>query len=364
MGKTGGFHAEAANFSASAVVDLNISGPWANFAPPRVRGTAHLQNLTAWIPGIKDRLLLTHADAELTDAAVVLSNISGQFEHSPIAFTGTITNPWSCQTASPCLLEFDLHAETLAIADVADLFSANDKGWSLPFLSDSASSGKLPDFRAKGTLSVDQLTAAQLPLEKFTAHVEIGDQFLLVSHISAKLGGGPAQGEWRADWANNSPPRYTASGTLSGVAMDRLGTTAPNIELLTAWVTGKADVKYSIRFEGKTSQEMLSSAAGRAEFTVAAGSSRLLLLEASKPLKFQSLQGALELEKQTLKVLAGKFKAENRIYEVSGTVTLADKQAKLKLSNGGSRWEVTGALDRPQIALQPMAAQTTSARPR
>jgi hypothetical protein len=364
LGKASGFQAEDGNFTASAVVDLNVSGPWANFAPPRVRGTAHLQNLTAWISGVKDRLLLTQADAQLTDSALVLSHINGQFEHSPIAFTGTISRAWGCQTSPPCLLEFDLHSDSLALADVAGLLDVNDKGWSLPFLSDS--SGKLPDIRAKGTLSVGQLTVAQLPLEKCTTQIEIGEHTLLVSYIAAKLGGGLADGEWRADWTG-ATPRYSGSGTLAGVAFDHL--VAPsqepsNLELLASWVAGKADLKYSFHFEGKGPQEMLSSAAGRAEFTVGVGNSRSLLLEASKPLKFQSLQGAVELEKQTLKVLPSKFRAENRIYEMSGTVTLADKQAKLKVSNGGSRWEITGGLDRPRIFAQPMTAQTTSAGPR
>ncbi|HEY6307818.1 MAG TPA: AsmA family protein [Candidatus Angelobacter sp.] len=363
LGKAAGFQAGAANFSASAVVDLNVSGPWANFAPPHVRGTTHLQNLTAWIPGIKDRLLLSQADAQLTDAGLVLAHINGQFEHSPVAFTGSVTSPWSCQTSPVCQLEFDLHSDTLAITDVAGLFAASDKGWSLAFRSDSPASGKLPEFRGKGTWSVDQLTVAQIPLEKFTGHVEVGDQALVISHISAKLGGGSATGDWRTDWTGPQP-RHTASGTVSGVALDRLGPSAPYAELLTSWITGKADLKYSLHFEGTTAQEMISTAAGRGDFTVAAGGSRVLLLEASRPLRFQSFQGSMELEKQTLKVLPSKFRVENRIYEVSGTLSLADKQATLKMSNGGARWEITGAMDRPRVAAQPMTAQTTSTHPR
>ncbi len=363
LGKAAGFQTGSTSFSASAVVDLNVSGPWANFAPPRVRGTAHLQNLTAWIPGVKNRLALSQADAQLTDAGLVLSHINGQFEHSPVAFTGTISSPWSCQTNPACVLEFDLQAQTLALADVAGLFGANDKSWSLPFLSDSASSGKLPDFRGKGTVSVDQLTAARIPLEKFTAHVEIGDQSLLLSHIAAKLGGGSVGGEWRADWTGPQP-HYTISGTLTGVAAEHLGPSAPYGEVLASWITGKTDAKYSLRFDGKTVPEMLSSASGQGDFTVGAGSSRVLLLENSRPLRFQSFQGSLELEKQTLKVLPSKFRAENRIYEVSGTMTLADQQAKLKIVNGNSRWQVTGALDRPRIAVEPAAAGITSARTR
>jgi hypothetical protein len=362
LGKAAGFETGSASFSASAVVDLNINTAWANPAPPRVHGTAHVQNLAAWIPGIKNRLVLSQTDAQLTDASLLLAHIKGEFEHSPVAFTGSITNPWSCQTAPACPLEFDLHADTLAIADVAALLKTNDTGWSLPFLPDS-STGKLPEFRAKGTISVDQLTAAQLPLEKFSGRVDIGEHSLEISQFSGKIGGGSVEGEWRADWSG-AQPHYVSSGAVTGVSLDHLGP-SPNADLLASWLTGRADAKYSFHFEGKTEQEMLQTASGHAELTVGAGNSRVLLLEASKPVKFQSLQGSVDLEKQTLKVLpTSKFRAESRVYEVSGTVTLADRQTRLKISDSASRWEITGALDRPRITAQPTAAQTTSARPR
>jgi hypothetical protein len=185
----------------------------------------------------------------------------------------------------------------------------------------------------------------------------------VASHITGKLGGGSTEGEWRADWAGTQP-HHTVSGTLSGVFLDRLGS-SPSTDLLASWIQGKADAKYSFHFEARTEQEMLSSATGHADFTLGAGNSRVLLLEASKPVRFQSFQGAVELEKQTLKVLpTSKFRADNRVYEMSGAVNLADRQARLKISDGASRWEIAGALDRPRITAQPTAVQTTSARHR
>ncbi len=357
LAKTTGFDPPQANFNASAVVDFNVGGAWANFAPPHVGGKARVQNLTAWIPGVKDRLVLSEADIQLTDAALVLNDISGQFEHSPILFTGKITSPYTCPSP-PCLLEFDLHADTLAMGDAASLLGPTGKGWNLPFL--SGSPDELPDFRARGTFSAGQLIVARLPLEKFTSHIEVSDRELLVTHISAKLGGGAVDGEWRVNWSG-SPSRYTATGSLTGVAVERLAPAppAPNVELLNAWITGKLDGKYSFHFEGKNEAEMLLSAAGRADFTIANGNSHTLSLEPPKPFRFQSLQGTLELDKQTLRVLPSKFRADNRIYELSGTVTLADKQAKLRVSNGGARWDFTGDLSKPQLSAQHLTAQTT-----
>jgi AsmA-like C-terminal region/AsmA family len=362
LGKAAGFPSELSNFNASAMVDLNVSGAWANFAPARLRGSAHVQNLAAWISGVKDRLVLSQADAQLTDTGFSLNNISGQFEHSAVAFEGTVIRAWVCP-AAPCPFEFDLHTGSLAVADVAGLLGSAGKTWNLPFLSESSS--ELPAFRAHGTLSADHLVIANLPLEKFTSSLELGDRDLRASHVAAKLAGGTLEGEWRSDWTGSST-RYTASGKLSGVMLDQLAVPSgpPSLELLAAWVTGKADVSYSLRCEGKNEQDLTVSAAGQMEFSVANGSSRSLQLEAAKPLKFQSLQGNLQLEKQVLKVLPSKFRAERRIYEVSGTVNLADQRARLKVSNGGSQWDVTGAVENPQISPEPMTAQSSTVHSR
>ena len=34
---------------------------------------------------------------------------------------------------------------------------------------------------------------------------------------------------------------------------------------------------------------------------------------------------------------------------MSGTISLANKQAKLKVSTTGTQWEITGALEKPEI---------------
>ena len=247
LGNATGFPSEIKDTTASAVVDLNISGTWASFTPAKMRGTAHLQNLAAWIPGIKDRLILTEADAQISEVELVLANVNGQFEHTPVSFTGTLNNPWSCQGGPPCPIEFDLHSEKLSISDLAGLLGSADQGWKFPFFSGSAS--KLPDFRANGTLTANQLTAAQLPLEKFTAHVEFSDKALLVSRINARLGGGSMDAEWRADWSSASP-HFTASGKFTGVATDRITSDGPDFALVSAWVNGHTDAKYLLHFDG------------------------------------------------------------------------------------------------------------------
>jgi len=360
LGSVSGFHSHIANTTASAQVDLNISAPWANSAPAKLHGTAHLQNVATWIPGLKDRMVLTEADAQLTDTTVALTHITGQFEHSPIAFTGSVSSPLNCADGL-CPLQFDLHLDALKLADAASVLGFGDKGWSLPFLSNSS---KFPEFRAAGTLSIGQLNLAEIPLEKFTARIEMVDHALLVNHAAAKIGGGTAEGDWKIDWSN-AATRYTGAGKLNAVLAERLPASADSFTgVLASWINGKTDLKYSTHFEGKTTAEMLAGASGRMEFTVTNGASRILLLEATKPLKFQNAQGTLELDHAALKVLPSKFKAESRIYVMSGTISLANKETKLKMSNNGAEWVITGAVSKPQIVAQPITAQAAPAHTR
>jgi AsmA protein len=358
FGRTIGFHSQISNTTASALVDLNVSGPWANFAPPKLHGTAHLQNLAAWIPGVKDRLVMSEADAQLTDTALVLSKINGQFEHSPIAFTGLVSSPLNCTGNAPCPLQFDLHLDSLAIPDMTELMGFSDKGWSLPFL--SGSENKLPDFRAEGTLAVGELNIANMPLEKFAAHVELGDHALAVNRVTAKMAGGTTQGEWKIDWSGNQP-RYTGSGSLEGVMLERVSPPNTVAGQVAQWIAGRAQVSYAVHFEGKTPQEMATSTGGRVEFQINNGISRALALDAGRPLRFNDAQGALEIDKQAIKILPSKFRAENRIYQLSGTMSLANKQAKLKVNTSGTQWEITGSLEKPEITPQPLTAQAAPA---
>jgi hypothetical protein len=360
LGNATGFQNQISNTTASAVVDLNISGDWQNFSPAKLRGTAHLQNAAAWIPGIKDRLLISEADVQLSEIELVLTHLQAQFEQTPVAFTGTVDYPFVCQGAPPCPLEFQLHSDSIALADAASLFIA-DKGWSLPFLSNN--SNRLPAFRAGGIFTAGELRAAHLPLENFKAKVEVADSALLVSSISARLAGGSADGDWRADWSSGVP-NFSVNGSFSNVAMEKINPAEPELQLITGWISGHADARYTAKFEGSTPESMLNTVSGGIEYVVSNGSSRAILVDGARPLKFQSFQGALQLDRHTLKVLPSKFRAENRIYELSGTVSLAEKQARLRLSNSGSRWEITGTLENPVIVSQQARAETAAARSR
>lgn len=341
-----GFHPRITGATGVATLDLNIHGPWANFAPTKLGGTAHVQNVAASITGLKRRVLLQSGDVHFGDSeALLVSTI--QFEHSPVQLTGSITNPLNCVSDSGCWPQFELHADTLSTEDLYNLLDLERADWT------SAAT----DFRGSGTLSLGTLKVGELPVEKFLAQVEIGEHSLLLKNIHAVIADGLMQGDWTIDWS--APPvQYSGSGTLMGVSADNIP--FPASELLGSWISGKTSLKYSLGLTGADAAEMLASATGHAEFTISNGISRALTLESSKPIRFQSAQGRCEIKQGILELLASKLKAENRIYEISGTVSLPDKRANLKISNRASQWEITGTLEKPRIATQRLTASQIS----
>ncbi len=355
LGNSTGFRSRFRNVSGGASVDLNITGQWANFAPARLGGAAHLENVAAAVPGLKERLLLPTADVHFGESEAVLVG-AAQFEHSPVAFSGSVTDTVICPSEPPCPLAFDLQATSLATQDVAHLLGFGQTGWKLPFI---FSSEAFPDFRAAGRFSAATFTAGPLSLEKFSAHVEVGARALALSHVSAKMGDGALQGNWGMDWSA-SPPRYTSTGTITGVSLEHAPLPESASALLASWISGRTNLKYSLDSSGNTVQDMLANARVRAEFTVANGLSRAMMLEAARPTRFQGLEGTCQISHQVLELRESKFKSENRIYAVSGTISLGDKQARLKVTNSATEWEITGALDEPRVAAQRLAAQRIS----
>lgn len=356
LGRLTGFPARV-GASGTATMDLKIDGPWANFAPPRLTGGIRLQNLAATIPGIKNRLLMTEAHAQISDSSLELTQIAAQFDHSPVGFTGSIQRPLNCPADAPCPLQFNLHSDKLNLADLTSLLGLNQSSWNLPFLS---SSDKLPGFRANGTLHLDSLNLGGIPMEKFTASVEAGDRTLLLDRIDARIAGGTLNGRWNIDWSGQAP-RYSGSGAVAGAAIEKLDLPSAHAALLSEWVTGKTSLKYDVLFSGKTHTEMLASASGRTQFQVVNGTSKSLNVETGKILKFQNLQGAFEFDHGNLKLLPGKIRTATRIYDFDGTVTLNNQQARLNLSSGAAQWKVTGPLDKPAIAARPASTQAVSA---
>ncbi len=360
LGKVSGFPTRITGATGSAIADLRLGGSWANFAPARLTGTARLRDIAASVQGIKSRLLLPEADAQLSDTMFEINHLTARFERFPGEFSGWVKVPIGCQSGQGCAAQFDLHAGDLDVSEVGGLLGLYQKSWTIPFIS---SPEKLPDFRAAGTMSLDKLKLAELPLEQVSAHVEVGDHLLTVDRIAAKIADGSTAGKWTMDWSGPTP-RYSGSGTVTGATIERLALSPADATLLSDWVSGKTNLRYSLQISGKAAGEMLASTSGQAWFSVANGGSRYLTTEPGKAMKFQLLEGELTLDRGNMKVLPGKIRTANRIYDIDGTVSLSDRQTRLRVGSGTAQWQITGALDKPAVAGGPVTAQAASAQSR
>ncbi|HLY98950.1 MAG TPA: AsmA family protein [Candidatus Angelobacter sp.] len=353
FGRTIGLSSRITNTTGSATIDMAVNGAWTSFDPPRLSGAGHLQNVKALASGLKQPLLLSAADVQFTDAALILSHISGRFGNSDIAFTGSTSHGWMCPGEASCPFQFDLLLESAGISEAAGILgSTQSSGWQLPFF--SGSSQHLPEFRANGTLRIGSLKLGSLQAEKFIAQVDVSNHALALSHIGANIAGGTVVGSWSADWGS-LPVRYSSTGTLSGVPVERLAISPTAASLLASWITGKSNISYSLQMEGNNAAQLVSGAKARIQCTVLNGASRALSLETGKAMKFRTLDAVVEAGHGVLTVLTGKMQAEKRIYEISGIITLADRQTRLKIGNKGAEWYVTGALEKPHVSTHAVA---------
>ncbi len=147
-----------------------------------------------------------------------------------------------------------------------------------------------------------ELKVADMPLEKFAAHVEVGDHALAVNHVTAKVGGGSTQGEWKMDWSG-SPAGLHRNGIDGGRYSGSRGAARYGDRTV-----GAVDLRQrprsviSAHFEGKNAAgNAFQRCAAGSEFQVSNGNFTNAYLDSGRPLKFNGAQGAVEIDKQVFK---------------------------------------------------------------
>jgi len=93
--------------------------------------------------------------------------------------------------------------------------------------------------------------------------------------------------------------------------------------------TGKRQHYILLQSSGRNQAEIFASATGKAEFSVANGTSRALLLDSTKLLNSSHSRENWDLIVR-FDIAPSKLKADKRIYTLNGTVSLADKTTNLK----------------------------------
>jgi len=330
----------------SAKLDLQLAGDWSEQTAPRAMGRAQLHSIRAQVRNWNAPLEITSADVSLLpdeiDVKNFMASVAGAFWH------GSLTIPRPCGIAAACPIQFELHADEIALDRLNQLLNLTvpKQPW-YRFLSPSETSGTpyLLTANATGKLTANRIVLRALTATQFSAKVDVKSGRLQLSEMRADVLGGRHTGEWRADFAS-TPPQYWGSGTLERVSLRQLSATMHD-----GWVTGSANATYRASASGLNEVELYSTASGTLQVKAWEGVlPHIMLPEGTSPLQVRRLAARLLLKNQEIDIKDGQLETPDATYQLSGTASLG-RALNLKLTREGAPgFAITGTLAEPRVS--------------
>ncbi len=352
-----------------AKLDVSVSGPWQGFAPPAALGTAQLRNVRAAMRGLNTPIEISSAAVTLTPNAVLMQKISARTGSTH--WSGGVTAPRHC-AAPNCIFQFDLTADQLSTADLAEWLAPHpaDHPWysilnSNVNLNEPLGHSPLLAIQAHGTLHVGKFGLKKVLVTPVTAQVEVDRGKIALTGLRAQLLGGTHQGNWVVDAANhdasnhdtsNPAVRYRGVGDLQNISLAQVGAAMND-----AWITGAADGNFELDGSGGSFRELLAGAEGKLRFVMRNGSlPHVEIPGAPVPLRVHRFTGELRLEKGVWGLAAGKLESRDGIYQASGTASPGGG-LDFVLTRGDARsWTLTGTLTKPRVASRTRSNRTAA----
>ena len=341
-----GMRPPAYSLQGSAVLHLQIAGPWAGFAPPMITGDAQLRDVATDALGSTAPLRLASAHLILRPDAVRVENLAAQLGATGPRFAGLITLPRGCAHPEDCEVSFALRSAEL---DLDELNAALQpapahRAW-YQFGSSTAPPAALRRVRASGQLVCRRATLKALKMNDVAANVTLDAGQVRISDARARLLGGRYRGEWRIDFTATAP-QYASEGALEGVNMAQLS------ELMgDDWAAGVAAARYQLHFAGRSREEMIASAAGSASFDWSNGALKHVTLQpAPHGLRFAYFRGEAKFQDQNVTFVESRLATAYGIYQVSGRASM-DRTLEVGLARGKDRVVyIHGTLAAPKVS--------------
>lgn len=348
----------------AASLDVNISGPWQGFASAVTTGTVQLRNVHAELHGLNTPIELGSATITLTPDTASMQKISARVgashwigeviapRHCTISLPSTSTD----QSSAPnCLFQFDLTADQLSNADLADWFaapSANRPWYRIlePSANDSAWSSSLLAIQARGTLHVARLGLKKVSATQVATQIDVDRGRIALTDLQAQLWQGTHRGDWTIDLSSHEETaqsaRYRGVGTLQNISLSQISTLMND-----AWITGVADGKFEVEGTGNNFREVLNHSEGRLQFVMRNGMLPHIEMPGSLvPLSVHRFSGELHLKNSDWELSGGKLESRDGIYQLRGAVS-ALSGCDFVLTRGDDRsWALTGTLNKPHVA--------------
>ena len=297
----------------SGSASLHIAGPVRWLFPPTLKGRAEFRAARLAIPGLTEPINIPRASLQVDGQDIVVdpleavlgtSVFSGRLEHH-----GDRHSPWT----------FDLHGDSLDLAQGASWFAALGGRRSLPLLQRLAGFHAAADERqvashlfsslnAGGRFSAAKVLYRLVTLEKLSGHVEVAGRVIRLSNLAFRAAGGQGRLSGRVELAAGKPARLAGEVSLTGVDLQSISARLPPV-----LYGARGSIALHGQFEttGLSQGELLDNLQGAATVTAAD-----LSLAGFDPLgAFVRLAGEGTLEPLRTPVLVPSLKLNLQVHE-------------------------------------------------
>ena len=354
IGKLAGLPTPASEVTGSAKGAVQISGEWAGFVPATITGDAQLKNVNAKFNGVAAPLRVASAHFVATNNSIAVNRGAASFSgvHSALEFSASW--PQHCTAVQTedvlkCGAQFSISADQLNVDEVNSLL--NPKAQKRPWYAALANSvmgsqqAKFPEIYAQGQISAAKLVLKSVTAGHFTSSLTIAPGGFLLTDAAADVFGGTFLGQVESDFSSGTPV-YRSTGRFQKLAMASVA-----LAMKDDWASGTASLTYKGELKGWNADELLSSAAGTAQFDWRDGALPHFEIDGrGKPLRFKAFAGRLELRDGVVTVAESKLQTPNGIYLVSGTASLGRRLELTLARDGAPSYSITGTLERPNVS--------------
>jgi hypothetical protein len=345
LAKAIGVGAPSLGLAGAAQVELAIAGEWVGFAPPSPSGKLQLHNATAELQGVSEPLQIASAAIILGSDTLRASNVSATFPQGP-ELSGATSFPLHCASPEMCVVHFDLRSREVSLARLNRMLNPGlaNRLWSNLLTIGQRNEDALLKTNASGHFLIARLALGTAVATNVSGTLGLERGHLQVTDLRADLLGGKHSGTWTADFTA-SPPRFSGSGNLNGVAMAQLAALMHD-----NWASGTADARYSLSMRGLSANALRDSAEGSAGFTWNAGALRHVTLDGhGTPVAFSQFSGQVTLRQATFALTECKLQTGSGSFAVKGTASF-DRILDVHLErSSGPSYVISGPLDKPRI---------------
>ena len=358
-----GLPAVKASVEGASEMDLQIAGSWAGnvsgnasgFSSPEVTGTVQLHNVRALVRGVNGPIEISSAELQLLhdEARVEKLSVRAADAH----WTGSMALPRGCGTPGACLVRFNLSTEEIGVTELSKWMGSppSERRWyQMLTRAEPAAPSFLANLRASGKVNAGRLLIRDLVANRVSASLELEHGKLRISDLRADLLGGKHLGDWRADFAADSPV-YTGTGTLTGISLQQTADAMHD-----PWISGTAGGTYRLTASGADAAAFWQSAEGALQFDLRDGVlSHISLASDEGPLRIVRWQGLARMRGGKIEIEKAKLISASGAYEINGVASLGQvldfkltRSADARSAHAGSvAYSITGSLAEPQVVL-------------